>query len=80
MKQKLTSRKFWITLLTNVISLTVIFKEVGGTVGAVAAIIGVIASSIFYMISEGMIDVTRIKATANEVANLSKDLDKKEGE
>lgn len=80
MKNKLTSRKFWVALLTNIISLTVIFKEVGGNVGVVAGIIGVIASSVSYMISEGMVDVTRLKTTSDEVLKLSKDLDKKEGE
>lgn len=80
MKKKLTSRKFWVALLTNIISLTVIFKEVGGNVGVVAGIIGVIASSVSYMISEGMVDVTRMKTTADEVLKLSNDLDKKEGE
>lgn len=80
MKQKLTSRKFWMAVLTNIISLTVVFKEVGGTAGTVVAIIGIIASSIFYMLTECKIDVARTKSAYEEISKLSKDLEKKGSE
>ena len=80
MKQKLTSRKFWMAILTNIISLTVIFKEVGGTIGTVVAIIGIIASSIFYMLAECKIDVARTKSAFEEISKLSQNSEKKEGE
>lgn len=80
MKQKLTSRKFWVALLTNIVSMTVVFSEIGGTVGTVAGIIGVIASSISYMIAECKIDVERTKMNYDELSKLIKNLKEKEGE
>ena len=80
MKEKLMSRKFWIAVLSNIISITVIFTEFGGTIGTIAGIIGVVASSISYMISECIVDVARTKADYEQIKQLINELkEKKEG-
>ena len=80
MKEKLMSRKFWIAILSNIISITVIFTEFGGTIGTVAGIIGVVASSISYMISECTVDVARTKANYEQIKQLINELkENKEG-
>ena len=70
MKEKLTSRKFWVAVLSNIISITVIFTEFGGTVGTIAGIIGVVSSSISYMISECTVDVARTKSDYEQIKQL----------
>ena len=76
MKEKLKSRKFWLAILSNIVSITVVFTEVGGTTGTIAGIIGTIASSVFYMITECKVDVARAKTTYDEVLEQVKDLRK----
>lgn len=79
MKEKLLSRKFWIAILTNVISIIAVFTDLGGTIGTIFGIIGTILSSVSYMIVEGMVDVERAKIDYEEVKRLIQLL-KKEGE
>ena len=79
MKEKLLSRKFWIALLTNIISIIAVFTDLGGTIGTIFGIIGTILSSISYMVVEGMVDVERAKVDYEEVKRLIQLL-KKEGE
>lgn len=80
MKSKIKSRKFWIAVLSNIVSITVVFTELGGTAGIVAGIIGTIAASISYMITECRVDVARAKATYEEVDALIKNLKNKGGD
>ena len=79
MKEKLLSRKFWIAILTNLISIIAVFTDLGGTTGTIFGIIGTILSSISYIIVEGMVDVERAKVDYEEVKRLIQLL-KKEGE
>ncbi len=80
MKEKLRSRKFWVAVLTDIVSITVVFTKLGGTAGIVAGIIGTLAASISYMVAECKVDVARAAATYEEVKELVKALKKKEGE
>lgn len=80
MKSKIKSRKFWMAVLSNIVSITVVFTELGGTAGIVAGIIGTIAASISYMITECRVDVARAKATYEEVDALIKSLKNKGGD
>ena len=80
MLEKLKSRKFWIAILTNVVSITVVFRQIGGEVGIIAGIIGTIAASISYMITECTVDVARAKVTYNEIVYLLQELKKERGE
>ena len=74
MVEKLKSRRFWIAVLSNIISITVVFKEIGGRFGIVCGIIGTIAASISYMITECKVDVARTKTTFEELSKLIKEL------
>ena len=70
MKNKLTSRKFWIAVLSNIVSITVVFKQIGGNIGVIAGIIGTIAASISYMITECRVDTARAFSTYQEVRQM----------
>lgn len=74
MKEKLTSRKFWIAILTNIVSIAVAFSEFGGTAGTVAGMIGVVASSVAYMIAECKVDIARTSTNYDELLKLIEDL------
>lgn len=74
MVEKLKSRRFWIAVLSNIVSITVVFKEIGGKFGIVCGIIGTIAASISYMITECRVDVARTKTTFEEISKLLKEL------
>lgn len=80
MKEKLKSRKFWIAVLSDIVSITVVFTEIGGTIGTIAGIIGTIATSISYMITECRVDIARAQVIYEEVSELIRSLKKKEGE
>lgn len=79
MKEKLKSRKFWMAILANAISIIAIFTEFGGTMGTIFGIIGVILSSILYILVEGNIDAQRFNEDYTELKKLIETL-KKEGE
>lgn len=79
MKEKLKSRKFWMAILSNIISLIAIFSDIGGPTGTILGIIGTVLSSISYMLMEGMIDKEKVKIDYIEIKNLIETL-KKEGE
>lgn len=70
---KLKSRRFWITILSNVVAITVVFRQMGGTFGIVCGIIGTLAASISYMITECKVDVARAQSTFNELNKLIKE-------
>lgn len=61
MKDKLVSRKFWVTIFSLAISIVSVFTELGGSIGTIFGIIGIILSSISYVFIEGKIDAERIK-------------------
>lgn len=81
MKEKFKSRKFWVAVLTDIVSITVVFTKLGGTAGIVAGIIGTLAASISYMITECRVDVARAVTTYEEIKMEIEKLKKqKEGE
>lgn len=79
MKEKLMSRKFWIAVFSNIISIISIFTDIGGKSGTILGIIGTILSSVIYILMEGMVDSERIKADYNQIKSLIDSL-KKGGE
>lgn len=79
MKEKLKSRKFWIAIFSNIISIISIFTDIGGKTGTILGIIGTILSSVIYILMEGLTDNERIKADYNQIKLLMESL-KKEGE
>lgn len=70
---KLKSRRFWITILSNIVAITVVFRQIGGTFGIVCGIIGTLAASISYMITECKVDVARAQSTFDELNKLIKE-------
>lgn len=58
-KQKLTSRKFWVSLVAFVTALLVAFKVDAGSIEQVTSIIMSFASLIAYIIAEGLVDANR---------------------
>ena len=74
MIEKLKSRRFWIAVLSNIVAITVVFRQLGGTFGIVCGIIGTLAASISYMITECKVDVARAKTTFDEISKLIKEL------
>ena len=70
---KLKSRRFWITILSNIVAITVVFRQIGGTFGIICGIIGTLAASISYMITECRVDVARAQTTFDELNKLIKE-------
>lgn len=65
-KQKLTSRKFWAAVVTFVSTILVAFGVPDMTVEQVTAVITAGASMIAYIIGEGLVDATRLKAQSGK--------------
>ena len=60
-KTKLTSRKFWVTVIGFVVPLLVAFGMTDNQAAEVASIIMAGANMIAYIIGEGLVDSSRIK-------------------
>lgn len=56
--QKLTSRKFWVAVVSFVTALLVAFNVDSGSIEQVTSIIMSFASLIAYIIAEGMVDAS----------------------
>lgn len=65
-KQKLTSRKFWVAIITFVTSILVAFNVPDLTIEQVTTIIMGGASMIAYIIGEGLVDATRNNTPTDE--------------
>ena len=75
MLEKLKSRKFWMALISELISITVIFTKMGGSIGVIAGIIGTFLSAVSYMITEGRVDVARCKVSIEEIKTMLDKMD-----
>lgn len=74
LKQKLTSRKFWVAIGTILSGLVMMFgysEEVGGMVAGAIVTIG---GSIGYMVAEGIVDAARIKEVFNTAVDVVDEL------
>lgn len=60
-KRKLTSRKFWVTIVGFVTALLVAFNVDKLTIEQVVAIISALGTLVAYIIGEGMTDAAHIK-------------------
>ena len=77
-KTKLTSRKFWVTVIGFVVPLLVAFGMTDNQAAEVASIIMAGANMIAYIIGEGLVDAARIKAQgvdANQLREVTKMID-----
>ena len=61
-KRKLTSRKFWLAVVTLVSGLLLLFKIDGETIDKICGVIMSAASVIAYIINEGLVDAAGIDA------------------
>ena len=77
MKEKLMSRKFWVTVFSNIISIIAIFSDIGGNAGTILGIVGTVLSSLTYILMEGMIDKERLKTDYEEIKVMIESLKKK---
>ncbi len=71
-KINIKSKKFWLAMLANLVTLTMVITQLGGKIGIIASIVGTVAAAISYTI-EYKFDVDKIKNTYDEVA---KDIEK----
>lgn len=62
-KQKLTSRKFWVSIVGLATAIMVLNKTDAATQTQVAAIIMAAASVVAYTIGEGLVDANRTTST-----------------
>lgn len=65
-KSKLTSRKFWLAVVSLVTAILVVFNVPELTVEQVTTIIMAFGTVIAYIIGEGMVDSARINSSTNE--------------
>ena len=76
-KEKLMSRKFWVTVFSNIISIIAIFSDIGGNVGTILGIVGTVLSSVTYMLMEGIIDKERLKTDHEDIKVMIESIKKK---
>ena len=60
-KQKLTSRKFWVSIIGFITSLLLAFGVDNLTIEQVASVISALGVLIAYILSESLVDSARIK-------------------
>ena len=65
LKQKLTSRKFWVAIGTILSGLVMMFGYGEETASIICGSIVTIGGAIGYMVAEGMADAARIKEVFN---------------
>lgn len=65
-KQKLTSRKFWVAVITFVTSLILAFGVSESVATEVASVIMAGATMIAYILGEGLVDANRSDTTDNK--------------
>lgn len=58
-KRKLTSRKFWIALVSFITAILVAFNVPDGSIEQITSIIMSFASLIAYILAEGLVDANR---------------------
>ena len=61
--KKFLSRKFLVTLLTDILSVSIIISDLGGKVGLIASMIAVILTTVVYVINETSIDKKNVNLT-----------------
>lgn len=61
--KKFLSRKFLVTLLTDILGVAVILSDIGGKVGLIASICAIVLTTIVYIINEASIDKASVNLT-----------------
>ena len=74
MKQKLTSRKFWMAIAGFVSGLLMIFGYSDGTVETISGAVVALGSSVGYMIAEAKADSANVKAVFEQSGEIVSEL------
>ena len=61
--RKFLSRKFIVTLLTDILGVVLLLSDLGGKLGAIMGIVAIVLTSIIYIISEAAIDSKGVTLT-----------------
>lgn len=81
MKNKLTSRKFWVAVATIVSGVLMMFNFSDSSIETISGAIVALGGAIGYMIVEGMVDANRVKSaidnTEKIVETVEDELEKK---
>lgn len=56
MKRKIKSKKFWITILTDFLAITIIFSGIGGRAGIIATIVASLIALIIIILTHKKTD------------------------
>lgn len=63
---KLTSRKFWLAVISLISSILIVFNVPDMTIEQVTTVIMSFATVIAYIIGEGLVDAARLNNTSDE--------------
>jgi hypothetical protein len=77
-KDKIKSRKLWVTILTMIVGIATSLMDLGGNIGAVCGIIVTCLAPVIYIITEGVIDAKAVQMTADSVKIIVEELKKEE--
>ena len=61
--KKFLSRKFIVTILTDILGVVLLLSDLGGKLGAIMGIVAIVLTSIIYIISEASVDRKGITLT-----------------
>ena len=61
--KKFLSRKFIVTILTDILGVVILLSDLGGKLGAIMGIVAIVLTSIIYIISEATIDSKGVTLT-----------------
>ena len=61
--KKFLSRKFIVTILTDILGVVLLLSDLGGKLGAIMGIVAIVLTSIIYIISEATIDSKGVTLT-----------------
>lgn len=68
LRSKLTSRKFWVTLISIGVGIAGLFGADGNIVATVAGALTALIPSVVYVLTEGKIDAAGVKKIAESVS------------
>lgn len=72
--KKFLSRKFIVTILTDILGVVLLLSDLGGKLGAIMGIVAIVLTSIIYIISEASVDRKGITLT-NITEEVLKDIE-----
>lgn len=72
--RKFLSRKFIVTLLTDILGVVILLSDLGGKLGAIMSIVAIVLTSIIYIISEASVDRKGVTLT-NITEEVLKDIE-----